>query len=388
MKQRLSFLLKHNACLQRLYRLVMGFLFRCIGRMMKRQENWILFSSYMGTGFNDSPKAIYDAMKSQEKYQSLRCIWAFENPEQYPGLDTVRMDSFRYFIVAMKAKYWITNTNIERGLSFKQKDQLYLNTWHGVALKHIGNDCPGRKDYHFDTVNYLCVSGKYDEWVFKRAFRAREESFLRCGMPRNDALWAADEKAKAATRERLNIPKDKKVILYAPTWRDSEDGGKSYRLPLPMDFQKWKSTLGKDYLLLFRAHHLTQNLPCLPFDDFLWDVSAHADINELMIASDLLMTDYSAIAFDYAILGKPILCFAHDYEDYLAKRGTYFSIDEVYPGKMCKTEDEALERILHLDPEKEKAAVEKFRERFMEYRKNATEQCLESLFSEREGLSL
>ena len=89
-------------------------------------------------------------------------------------METVKIDAPAYFKMALKAKYWITNTNIERGLKFKKKSQVYLNTWHGIALKYIGNDCPGRKDYNFDTLDYLTVSGDYDERVFKSAFNARD----------------------------------------------------------------------------------------------------------------------------------------------------------------------------------------------------------------------
>ena len=134
---------------------------------------------------------------------------------------------------------------------------LYLNTWHGIALKYIGNDCPGRKDYNFDTVNYLTVSGDYDERVFKSAFNANKSSYLRCGMPRNEELWNASDADRLKMREKLNIPDSRKVILYAPTWRESTDGGKSYAITPPIHFERWEKELGDQYVVLFRAHHQT-----------------------------------------------------------------------------------------------------------------------------------
>lgn len=86
-----------------------------------------------------------------------------------------------------------------------------MNTWHGIALKYIGNDCPGRKDYNFDTLDYLTVSGDHDERVFKSAFNARESSYLRCGMPRNEELWLADENKKEEMRKKLCIPDGKRL---------------------------------------------------------------------------------------------------------------------------------------------------------------------------------
>lgn len=378
MKQRLIYILKHNIFIQKLYKLIMGFAFRLIALFVKTDPNLILFSSFMGSNFNDSPKEIYDVLV-QQTADRYRCVWAFAHPEDFPHLETVKIDSWAYFLTAMKAKYWVTNTNVERGLTFKKKNQVYLNTWHGIALKYIGNDCPGRKDYNFDTVDYLCVSGDYDEQVFRTAFRAKADSYLRCGMPRNDALWCAGEQQKAEARAKLDIPAGKKVILYAPTWRDSVDGGKTYAIKPPIDFDKWQQVLGEDYILLFRAHHLTTKVMDVQFNEFIVDMSNYLDVNTLMLAADLLITDYSAIAFDYSILCRPILIFAYDYEEYLAQRGTYFDIDQQYPSPSCRTEDELLQRLRALDYVTETEKTRIFRDMFIQYGGDATQQCVNAL---------
>lgn len=360
----------------------MSFVFRFLGLFVATDNELILFSSFMGSKFNDSPKAIYDAICDDAGYSRYKCIWAFEHPENHPGLNTVKIDTLKYFLTALRAKYWVTNTNIERGLSFKKRKTVYLNTWHGIALKKIGNDCPGRKDYNFNSVNYLCVSGEYDEKVFKTAFNANSESYLKCGMPRNDELWRADSIEKEKIRKSLGISSDKTVILYAPTWRDSVDGGKSYAIKPPIDFEKWKERLGEKYVVLFRAHHITTKVLDVQFDDFIRDASDYPNVNELMIASDMLITDYSAIAFDYSILCRPILCYAYDYDTYLSERGTYFDIDERYPNKSLKTEDELLEMIQGLDFDEQAEKTKTFRDFFLEYHDNATESCVRALFEQ------
>lgn len=380
MRQRLIYILKHNAALQRLYRVVMSSAFRAGGAVLPTDDNLVLIVSFMGMGFNDSPKAIYDYMQSHKEYRKYRCVWAFEHPEKYPELETVKIDTPAYFKTALRAKYWITNTNIERGLRFKKKDQVYLNTWHGVALKHIGNDCPGRKDFNFDTVNYLVVSGDHDEKVFRSAFNANPASYLKCGMPRNEELWLSDDERRSKVREKLNLPADKKVILYAPTWRESTDGGRNYEIKPPIHFDVWKKEIGDEYIVLFRAHHQTTKVLGMQFDDFLRDVSDYPAVNDLMIASDMLITDYSAIAFDYAVLCKPIFCYAYDYDTYLAERGTYFEIDDYYPNKSCRTEEELISRIRNIDYDAECANTKKFRDYFIQYGKNSTEICVKSLF--------
>lgn len=380
MRQRLIYILKHNSFLQAVYRVVMSLAFRFLGLFIPVNDHLIIFVSFMGMGFNDSPKTIYEYLKSHPEYKDYKCVWAFEHPDKYPDLNTVIIDSFAYFRTALKAKYWVTNTNIERGLKFKKKSQIYLNTWHGIALKYIGNDVKGRKDFNFKTVDHLVVSGDYDEKVFKSAFSADPASYLKCGMPRNEELWLVTEEQKKAMREKLSIPADKKVILYAPTWRDSTDGGKSYEIKPPIHFDTWKKELGDEYVVLFRAHHQTTKVLGVQYDEFVRDASDYPAVNDLMIAADLLITDYSAIAFDYSVLCRPIFCYAYDYESYLAERGTYFDIDEKYPNKSCRTEDELLNRIKSIDYETECANTKRFRDDFIQYGVGATEACVKALF--------
>ena len=383
MRQRIIYVLKHNSIAQSLYRTIMGMVFRMWGAFVKTDETLVLFVSFMGKGFNDSPKVIYDYIRSHQEYSKYHCVWAFEDPSLFPDLESITIDTLKYFKTALKAKYWVTNTNIERGLSFKKNDQIFLNTWHGVALKHIGNDCPGRKDFNFKTVNYLVVSGKYDERVCKSAFRATEDIFLRCGMPRNERLWHSTEDERIEIRNKLGISQGKKVILYAPTWRDSKDGGKSYEIKPPIHFDKWKKQLGEEYIVLFRAHHQTTKVLGIVYDDFVRNASDYPDVNDLLIASDILITDYSAIAFDFCILCKPILCYAYDYDTYLAERGTYFEMNDVYPNTICKTEEVLLDSIKRIKKEEEYEKTKRFREQFIEYGGNATSECVRALFGDR-----
>lgn len=380
MRQRLIYILKHNLIIQKIYRVIMSFVFRGWGALLPIDESLVIFVSFMGMGFNDSPKAIYDYLKAHPEYKQYRCVWAFEHPEKFPDLETVKIDTPAYFKTALKAKFWITNTNIERGLRFKKKNQVYLNTWHGIALKYIGNDVKGRNDFNFDTVDHLVVSGDYDEQVWKSAFNAKESTYLRCGMPRNEELWRADDEKRKLMRAKLSIPADKKIILYAPTWRESTDGGKSYEIKPPIHFDVWKKELGTEYIILFRAHHQTTKVLGVMYDEFVRDVSEYPAVNDLMIASDMLITDYSAISFDYSILCKPILCYAYDYETYLAERGTYFDIDDRYPNKSCRTEEELLARIRGIDYELECSNTKRFREAFIQYGIGATEACVKAEF--------
>lgn len=379
MRDRLIYILKHNDFIQKLYKVIMSAVFRLFGSFIKIDDHLILVVSMMGKSFGDSPKVLYDHIRSQEKYKQYHFIWAFEHPEKFPQVQTVKIDTLSYFFTALKAKYWLTNTNIERGLRFKKKNQIYMNTWHGTPIKKIGNDCPGRNDFNFDTVDYLIVSGKFEEKIFKSAFRAKESSYLKCGMPRNEELWKVTDVDKLAMRRKLHLSSDKKIILYAPTWRESTDGGKSYSIKPPIHFDEWEKQLGADYIVLFRAHHLTTKILGVKYNDFIQNVSDYPSVNDLMIAADILITDYSAIAHDFSILCKPILTFAYDYDTFLAERGMYFDMDKEYPNPSCRTEQELFQRIQNLDYEVECKNTTEFKEKFMQYGGNATECCVESL---------
>lgn len=382
-KQKISYLLKHNTMAQWLYRVSFNFIFGFMGIFVKYDPDLIIFVSYMGTGFNDSPKSIYDYIKSNKKYNKYRCIWAFEKPDDYPDVPSVKIDSLRYFILLLKAGYWVSNTNIQRGLSFKKKRTMWMYTCHGTAIKLCGNDCPGRKDFDYSRVNTICVQSKFDEKVMRHGFKARKESFLECGRPCSDQLFHASEDDHLKMRKKLGIPSNKKVILYAPTWRDSIDGGNTYTIKPPIDFSYWQKELGDEFVILFRAHHITTSVLDVTFNDFVRDVSGYPSINELMIASDILISDYSAVLMDFAILERPVLCFAYDYEEYIKERGTYFEIDDKLPNKSCRTEKELIERIKDLDYDGESKKAATFRRKFIQYGGNATECAVKELFKKK-----
>ena len=381
--KRIGYFLKHHLFFQTLYKVVFSFILRIMSIFIRIDKNLALFVSYAGSGYNDSPKAIYNSMSNYKELEKIKCVWAFSKKEfkkNKGNIKCVKIDSIKYFAVALKAKYWITNTNIERGLSFKRKKQIYLNTWHGIALKTIGNDCPGRSDYNFKSINFMCVSGSHDEKVFKSAFRVNELSYIKCGMPRNDSLYDISRFDCNKIKDKIGIHKDKKIILYAPTWRDSVDGGKTYGIKPPVDFNKWNEELSSDYVILFRAHHLTSKIMDISFNNFVIDVSSYDDVNELMVISDFLITDYSAIAFDYSILCKPIFVFAYDFNDYLKARGTYFNINDYYPNKIVENEDNLLKKIKNCDYPTECEKTKRFKEKFVQYGGNATQTCIDSVF--------
>lgn len=380
-KDKVEYLLKHNLAIQKLYKVTMSAIFRLAGLFLKTEDNLVLINAFGGKKYGDSSKSLYDYLRSHQEYSHLRIVWAFDHPERHDtGCEKVKQDSWAYFRTALKAKYWITCVNIERGLKFKKKATRYLNTWHGTPLKYIGNDVAGRKDYDCSNIDLFCYAGPFEYDLYQRAFNVPAGAMLLSGLPRNDELYHVTPQQKMDIRIKLGIPHGKKVIMYAPTWRDSVDGGKSYVIAPPMDLGKWEERLGQEWILLFRAHHFTTKQMGVKFNDFVRDMSAYPSINELMIASDILISDYSATIFDYSILKRPIISFAYDYEEYRSTRGLYLDLEQSLPGGILRTEDEVLDKVQHMDYEAECRATAAFKQKYLPVGGNATEMCIRNLF--------
>ena len=165
---------------------------------------------------------------------------------------------------------------------------------------------------------------------------------MEIGYPRNDFLINHTQEDIRMIKEKLEIPEDKKVILYAPTWRDNQhEAGTGFTYDLNVDFDALRQELGDEYVILFRVHYLVASK--FSFDDyegFIYNVSNYDDINHLYLIADLLITDYSSVFFDYGILKKPMLFYMYDLEDYKDSiRGFYFGIDKL-PGKIITKEEE------------------------------------------------
>ena len=314
-----------------------------------------------------------------EKY---RVVWALKEPEKYeiPNAEKVKMDTMKYFVTALKAKYWISCVNIERALHFKKKNTVYLNTWHGASVAYVGNAVNGRNDFHFEHINYFCINGEYERGFIIRDFNVLPEAIIETGYPRNDELYGVTEERKQEIRRKLNIPEGKKVILYAPTWRDSNDGGASYKLAPPITWEKWKEQLGEDYVVLLRTHPYTTKLMNVEFDEFVWNCIEYPSVNELMIAADIMISDYSCILLDYAILEKPLICFGYDYEEYKDIHGFYFDMQEVIPNGVLHTEQEVINHILNMDYEQECLKTKQLKDSHMEYGGNASNICINKVF--------
>lgn len=378
--KKLEYIIKHNSIIQFIYKKFFSLFFRFVGLFVPIDNKLILFTSFGGRKYNDSPKILFEALRKDPCFESFRFVWAFQEPKKFSidGAESIRIDSWNYFITALKARVWITSVNIERGLHFKKAKTIYVNTWHGAGTKKIGNACSGRKDYDFSNVDIMLVQSDFEKDIFQRDFLCNPDAVRKIGFPRNDELFAINDSERSAFRQYFHIPADKKVVLYAPTWRDSKNGGVSYDFSPPIHLKKWRENLSDEYVLLFRMHTFTTTVK-IQFDDFVRDVSCYDNLNHILAISDIVITDYSTIVYDAVIAEKPFICFGFDYGTYQKERGFYYDLNAEYPGGVLKTEDEVLKRIIELSENPEYEKYESFRNKYIEAGGNATMQVIDEL---------
>ena len=237
-----------------------------------------------------------------------------------------------------------------------------------------------RKKKQHASKNVMLAQSKYDVDVFSRAFNRPRENFKIVGLPRNDKLAGITSECQIAMKKKFGIPSEKKVILYAPTFREyDKDSSNNVILTHPIDVKLWQKRLGNDYVLLFRAHYEVARVMGIEYDDFVKNVSSYPSLDDLMLISDILISDYSSIFFDYAIMHKPMLCYAYDYDEYALKRGMYFDIRDWLPS--ASSEEELLELIKNTDVTRASEATVAFQKQFVTEYGSATKQSLDIIYN-------
>lgn len=206
----------------------------------------------------------------------------------------------------------------------------------------------GTYDNDVAKYTYMISPNRFCTEVFQSAFQIERERLIETGYPRNDFISTATISDIEIIKKKLNIPKDKKVLLYAPTWRDNTFNMSGYTFELQVDFAKWKERLGEEYVVIFKPHYLIVNKyeDKKEFEGFLYNIDANVDIKDLYVISDVLITDYSSVFFDYAILKRPIYFYMYDLQEYAEElRGFYLDIHKDLPGPIFEDEDHLLEAV-------------------------------------------
>ncbi|GLW71387.1 hypothetical protein Kpho02_36860 [Kitasatospora phosalacinea] len=331
----------------------------------------VLYDVFGGRSYSCNPRAVHEELVARGL--PLEHLWVVEDGQEQPppGTTALRMWSPEWYEALATSRYLVGNTHFPDFLE-RREGQVVAQLWHGTPLKRIARQVRTEwmaEDGYLDRLerevrqwNLLLSPSPFATPVLTDSFDYRGEP-LEAGYPRNDRLVRADPVERAAVRARLGVPEGRTVVLYAPTWRDDQRDGDRYRLDLQLDVEAARAALGEDHVLLLRPHvHVGGPVPD---DDFVRDVSDHPDVADLMLAADVLVTDYSSLMFDFAVTGRPMLFFTYDLEHYRGRlRGFTFDFEAHAPGPLLADSAAVVAALRDLDPVPYAERYRAFRERF------------------------
>lgn len=337
---------------------------RRVFKLAPIKRNKVVFSSYYGRSYSDNPKAVADALLSSG--EELELVWLLKNQADAASLPPgIKAASYSAPVSRawhlMTAKVWVDNCR--KGERCKRPGQYYMQTWHGFALKRIEKDAADALEPGY-VQSCIRDSEDCDLMVSGSAFMSKlyRESFwysgevAEFGSPRNDVFFRDNAVMEGEVRGFWNLPEERRLALYAPTFR-SDHSTDCYDLDAAALARACEDRFGGRWSVLIRLHPniAAKSAGLFPYDgDRIIDATAYPDMAELLLACDLLITDYSSSMFDYALSGKPCFRFAPDIEAYRQDRGFYFPLDSL-PFPMAESSEGLCHMIGEYD---EKAGLE------------------------------
>jgi CDP-glycerol glycerophosphotransferase len=333
----------------------------------------VVYSSFAGRQYSDNPRAIHEELV--RRGAPLEHLWVVRDGQCRvpPSATVVRERSREYFEALGRARYVVTNDYLPPWFT-RRPDQVCLQTWHGTPLKRLGLDIPeqrksmrrAKQRWSEQAANwqYVLSPNRFSTPIMRDAY-AVEGEMLETGYPRDDALAGSErDLAESRVRRQLGLPDTARVVLYAPTYRDNiVDGRGRYRLDLHLDLDRLRRAGGPDTVILIRKHHRVSDLVPETGDGLVRDVSSYPDGTELLLAADVLVTDYSSMMFDFANTGRPMLFFTYDLDTYEHQvRGFYFDFAGTAPGPLLETTDQLAAALSEVD-----AVRAQYAERYREF---------------------
>jgi CDP-glycerol glycerophosphotransferase len=325
------------------------------------KENTILYESFHGASMSCNPYAIFLHLLDRAEFKDWTHVWVVNDKEKIDkkfltlkNLVLVKRDSDLYMRYLVSSKYLVNNNTFAPYFIRKEK-QKYLNTWHGTPWKTLGKDIKTSMFEHKNVARNLLHATHFispNEHTKEIMLEKHDIKnlinleVLETGYPRIDLTLNSSVVRLREIKEQLGLKSDGKVILYAPTYRGSSLGTGDINTTMIESLLLKLSMLG-GYDVLFRGHHMTEKL----LDKLSLNINMvpnTIDSNELLSAVDILITDYSSIAFDFIATQKPIIYFAYDYEEYQENRGLYFSIDSM-AGIACYSVEDVVTTIKRIE---------------------------------------
>ena len=329
------------------------------------EKNKIIFMSYNGKNYSCSPKYLY--LSLQEKYtKKIKYVWVYKSSplEGCATYNTIQVknNSLFFFYHSLTCGIFFSNGLAPSYLPFR-KQQTIVGTWHGGGAYKKGgldtnNSLFGKKILQLvaNHVTYALSSCKRFDYVLETAFLVPPYKILKTGLPRNDLFLHTHISSEIffRTKKKLGLGPEKKIVLYAPTFRsdlkDIEHGfhAGNYDVPVIKILNALKQRFGGDWIFLFRSHYYLKDIS---LEENVIDVSKYDDMQELLLISDVLINDYSSSMWDFGLTKKPCFIYANDIEEYSLKRGFYVNPSE-WPFPIATTSQELINNITTFDEQK------------------------------------
>jgi len=391
--------------IKRIVSKIFSWIFNVIATFFPVKKGIILFESFNGKLPADNPYAIYQELVKANSHKKL--VWGVkkkylqEAKKHYPEIHFVSRFSLVWLWLAARAEFWVFNARMPHWLK-KNEGTTYIQTWHGTPLKKLGLDIDTvnmpqtdtqayKENFIFEANrwDYLIAPNLYSEKIFKQAFQFKN-TFLEIGYPRNDVLVnnRNNKELQRALRKKIIGKTEGRVILYAPTWRDDYYIKKgSYKFLMPFDLAKIEACLKPTDTFIIRPHYLVGDTVDITDHESQFKVCIDEDINDLYLISDLLITDYSSVMFDYAIMQRPMLFYPYDKIHYQSDlRGFYFDYAEV-PGPVVENEAEFYRLLKEYSENSEftlyKNKLQDFEKQFVSWEKGVAAQNVVVIINER-----
>ena len=336
----------------------------------KVDPNTILYESYWGRGMVDNPFAIFQFLLENDKYSNLKHVWVIDDFDvnqysikkygAYKNVSFVKFNSKEYFKYLAVAKYLVNNVTFHTAF-IKKKEQVYINTWHGTPLKSMGyemvngNITTSNTIRNFFHADYLIAANDIMKDMYLRSYKLKNimpGKIIVEGYPRNDLMFHTDKEEVFRQFENygLKIDRNKKIIMYAPTWKQSSSQQVVVDAHELIDFKKELDNLidNDQYQLLIKPHQFVYNAikDKKEYQGLL--IPSTIDTNEILSVVDILISDFSSIFFDYMALERPILFYITNLEEYAEKRGLSMDIKDL-PGPIGKQITEIADFINDID---------------------------------------
>jgi CDP-glycerol glycerophosphotransferase len=354
----------------------------------------VVYDSFNGKQYSDAPRAVHEELGARNA--GVDHIWVTRDG-QAPvpaGTRTVEANSRDWFEALATSKYLVANTHLPPWIR-RREGQTIVQTWHGIGFKRVAFDMDSvqfanprylqKLTEEAPSWSFLVSPSSFCTEVMRRAFRYDGE-ICEIGSPRNDVLFSSD---RAGTIERVRravgVRDDRKIVLYAPTWRDNEFYGPGrYKFDMRLDVSQFPPEFQREHVLLVRRHPNTVDDLLGDDSDFVFDVANYPDVRDLLVAADVLVTDYSTISLDFLNTGRPILYYTYDLASYRDNlRGFYFDLEGEGPGPVLETTGAVVEALHDLDTfqHRYRGRYERFREVYCHAEDgHATERLIDRLF--------